>query len=251
MITTVGPPAAVAQDKTDEAFKAGLAARDEKTSDRKKWDDVALQMRRAIQADATESARKVRYGFGGNIVGIFGQGGTEYLPHFFLGEALFNQQDCVGAVDAWSRSEQQGAVRSRADFLAILQKGYISCEAKGVFPPSKYDPLLTRTTQHITDVNTQAETVVRLATANRELWQSEAKEQYDRASGEIQNARMRLENAAKSRSQSGFNDATAAADRAKSILTTLETNLSSALSARLTIQGQAKDVEQIIGFAEA
>ncbi len=251
MITTVGPPAAVAQDKTDEAFKAGLAARDEKTSDRKKWDDVALQMRRAIQADATESARKVRYGFGGNVVGIFGQGGTEYLPHFFLGEALFNQQDCVGAVDAWSRSEQQGAVRSRADFLAILQKGYISCEAKGVLPPSKYDPLLTRTTQHITDVNTQAETVVRLATANRDLWQSDAKEQYDRASGEIQNARMRLENAAKSRSQSGFNDATAAADRAKSILTTLETNLSSALSARLTIQGQAKDVEQIIGFAEA
>jgi hypothetical protein len=115
-------------------------------------------------------------------------GGTEYLPHFFLGEALFNSQDCVGAIEAWSRSEQQGAVRSRTDLMAILQSGYASCEAKGVLPPSKYDPLLIRTTQHITEVNSQAASVVKIGKANIDLWQGDANGQYDRASGEIQNA---------------------------------------------------------------
>ena len=243
MITMVLAPAAHAQDARDDtAFKAGLDARDDK-----KWQDVTLQMRRAIQVNSQESTRKVRSGIGG----LLRQGGTEYLPHFFLGEALFNLQDCVGAVDAWSKSEQQGAVRSRADLLAVLQKGYVSCEAKGVLLPSKYDPLLTRTTQHITDVNNQAAAVVKLGAANIDLWQGDAREQYDRASREIQSARTRLETATRSRSPSDFSDANTAADRAKSILTTLETNLTAAISARLSIQGQGRDIEQVIGTADA
>ncbi len=239
IITLALAPAAQAQD---DAFKAGLNARGDR-----KWQDVALQMRRAIQDDATESTRMVRSGIGS----ILRQGGTQYLPHFFLGEALFNQQDCVGAVGAWSRSEQQGAVRSRPDLLAILQNGYVACEAKGVLPPSKYDPLLTRTTQNVTDVNSLANTVVKIGTANFDLWQGDAKEQYDRATGEIQSARARLEAATKSRSQSDFNDASAATERAKRILGTIETNLNAAVYARLSVQGQARDVEQAIGTADA
>ena len=238
MIAMFLAPAAYAQD---DAFKAGLDARVNK-----KWQDVILQMRRAIQVNAQESTRKVRSGIGG----LLRQGGTEYLPHFFIGEALFNLQDCVGAVEAWSRSEQQGAVRSRTDLMAILQNGYASCEAKGVLPPSKYDPLLTRTTQHITEVNSQAAAAVKLGTANIDLWQGDANGQYDRASGEIQNARTRLDAATKSRSVSDFGDASAAADRAKNILATLETNLNAAIYARLSIQAQARDVEQVIGTAD-
>jgi len=206
---------------TDDAFKSGLNARGDR-----EWQDVALQMRRAIQDDAGESTRMVRSGIGG----LLRQGGTQYLPYFFLGEALFNLQDCVGAVGAWSRSEQQRAVRSRPDFLAILQNGYVSCEAKGVLPPSKFDPLLTRTTQNVTDVNSQANTVVKLGTANIDLWQGDVKEQYDRATGEIRSARARLEAATKSRSQSDFNEASAATERAKRILVTIEANLLEARS---------------------
>lgn len=239
IITLILAPAAHAQD---DAFKAGLSARGDQ-----KWQDVTLQMRRAIQADPMESPRMVRSGIGG----LLRQGGTQYLPYFFLGEALFSIQNCAGAVEAWSRSEQQGAIRSRPDFLAILQKGYATCEAKGVLPPSKYDPLLTRTTQNVTDVNNQALTVVKLGTANIDLWQGDAKEQYDRASSEIQNARTRLEAATRSRSQSDFTDATAATERARRILVTIEANLNAAVYARLSIQGQARDIEQVIGTADA
>jgi len=238
ILTLVFAPAVHAQD---DAFKAGLNARGDR-----KWQDVVVQMRRAIQDDAAESTRMVRSGIGG----LLRQGGTQYLPHYFLGEALFNLQDCVGAVGAWSRSEQQGAVRSRPDFLAILQNGYVSCEAKGVLPPSKYDPLLTRITQTVNDVNTQARTVTTLGTANIDLWQGDVKEQYDRASSEIQNARTRLEAATRSRSQSDFNDASAATERAKRILVTIEANLNAAVYARLSLQGQARDVEQMIATAD-
>lgn len=239
MITMVAAPAARAQD---DAFRAGVAAREAK-----RWQVVADQMRRAIQVKSEESPTKVGTR---NIGPLRLGGGTEYLPHFYLGEALFNLLDCAGAVEAWSRSEQQSAIRSRPDLLAILQNGYVSCEAKGVLPPSKYDPLLAQTTRQITDVNGQAETVVKLGTANMDLWQGDAKEQYDRVRGEIQTARTRLETARKSRATSDFTDATAAANRAKGILATIETNLSATISARLSFQGQAREVEQMVGTAD-
>jgi len=238
MITMVAAPAAQAQD---DAFKAGLNARGDR-----KWQDVALQMRRAIQDDAAESTRMVRSGIGG----LLRQGGTQYLPHFFLGEALFNLQDCVGAVGAWSRSEQQGAVRSRPDLLAILQNGYVSCEAKGVLPPAKYDPLHAQTTQRVSDASSQATALVKLGTANIDLWLGDMKGQYERVYSEIQSARARLEAATKSRSPSDFSEASAAADRARATLNAIETSLNTAVYARLSIQGQARDIERVIATAD-
>ena len=95
------PSLAAAQD---DAFKQGLQARSDK-----KWTDVVRHMQNALKADAQESTRKV-----GSRLGV---GGTEYLPHFFLGEAYFNQQDCGGAVTEWSISEQQGAIKIKPEFL--------------------------------------------------------------------------------------------------------------------------------------
>jgi len=226
----------------DDAFRAGLDARADK-----RWRDVTVEMRRAIQANPQESTRKVRSRLGG----LLRQGGMEYLPHFFLGEALFNLQDCVGAMDAWSISERQGAIQSRTDLLMIVQGGYATCEAKGVLTPAKYDPLVARTTQHITEVNSQAAAVVKLGTANIDLWQSEARQQYDRASSEIQNARTSFEAAIKSRAQPDFNAANAAADRAKNILVALEATLNGAIGARITAQRDARDIEQVLSAAEA
>ena len=77
---------AAAQDK-DETFRRGLDARGDK-----RWKDVVTQMRNAIQADPQESTRKVRGG-------LLRLAQTEYLPHYFLGEALFNLNDCAGAVE--------------------------------------------------------------------------------------------------------------------------------------------------------
>jgi len=235
-VVLLAPSAARAQD---DAFKAGLDARENK-----KWQDVATQMRRAIQQNPQEATRKVRSGLGG----LLRQGGTEYLPHYFLGEALFNLQDCAGAVEEWAKSEQQGAVRLRSDLLKTLQDGYATCEMKGVLPPPKYDQSLARTNQHITDVTSQANALA--GSANTDLWQGAQREQYQRAFNELLAARTRLESAAKTRAVADFNEATAAADRARAILATLENTINSSIAQRLSIQGQARDLEQLLGSAD-
>src|SRR5262245_21357275 len=84
---------AAAQDRDDD-FRNGLRARGDK-----RWAEVAVQMRRAIRIDANESPRKVRVGF-------LNLSTMEYLPHFFLGEALFNTGDCAGAVTEWAESQR-------------------------------------------------------------------------------------------------------------------------------------------------
>jgi hypothetical protein len=232
------PPAAQAQD---DAFRAGLDARDDKN-----WQVAATQMRLAIQGDPKESTRRVRSG----VSGIFRQGGMEYFPHYFLGEALFNLQDCVGAIEAWSRSEQQGAIRSRAEFLKVLQNGYASCEAKGVLPPGKYESTQTRTRVHVTEVSQRAATVAKLGEANIELWRTDFTEQYERAAAEIRNAQTRLASAGRTRVAREFTEAGAAADRAAAMLAELESNFNAAIDMRRSVQGQASEVEQLILSAE-
>ena len=94
------PLSAAAQD---DAFKRGMEARGDK-----KWADVIRHMQNAVKADPQESSRKVLSGF-------LGVNGQEYLPHFFLGEAYFNLQDCGAAVTELSISEQQSGIKSRPD----------------------------------------------------------------------------------------------------------------------------------------
>ena len=117
LLVSAWPLAASAQD---DAFKQGMQARGDK-----KWADAVRYMQAAVKADGQESTRKVRSGF-------LGVNGMEYLPHYFLGEAFFNQGDCAGAVTEWSTSEQQGIIRNRPDFLALMRKNLQACAAKGV-----------------------------------------------------------------------------------------------------------------------
>src|SRR5262245_45103006 len=105
------PSVASAQD---EAFKKGIQARNDKN-----WAEMAKQMRLAIDANGVDSAtKKVKTAA---FLGIGRE--TEYLPHFFLGEALNIQGDCAGAVSEWLISEQQKAVVAKLEYWQILQKG--------------------------------------------------------------------------------------------------------------------------------
>ena len=234
-------PAAEAQPR-DEAFKAGLDARQAK-----RWAETATHMRRAIQADPKEDERKVRRGIGA----VFGSGGHEYLPHYYLAEALFNLGDCVGAVDAWSVSELQGVVRSRADYVSLMEKGYVACEQRGVLPPAKYAPLLGRTRQILNDVTALARTISSTGEAHVELWRPEIREQYDRASGELQNAGVRFVTATRNRAERDFAEAAAAADRARNILKGLDAQLKVAIEAKTASQAVAAEIDGILRQAEA
>ena len=124
-LLAVGAPAQA--QRNEEAFKDGLKARSEK-----QWAQVVTQMRRAIQTDNNESTQKL----GGRL----GFGGTEYLPHFFLGEAYFRQGNCAAAIQAWSESERQGVIRTRTDFYTDIRNGYRACEEQGIPASSEVRP---------------------------------------------------------------------------------------------------------------
>src|SRR5262245_65932150 len=121
MCAVLAPASAFAQAE-DEPFRRGLTARGDK-----KWPQVVEAMRQSIAINKTESTRKVQ----ARGLRLFGNG-TEYLPHYFLGEALKNTGDCGGAVTAWESSEEQKTVLKVPEFAAELRAGYKECAAKGV-----------------------------------------------------------------------------------------------------------------------
>jgi hypothetical protein len=239
MCLAIFPAVALAQD---DAFRRGLDARNNK-----RWQDVVTQMRLAIQQDSTESPRKV----GTGLRRLIGQG-TEYMPHYFLGEALFNLQDCVGAVDAWTISEQQAAVRARRDFVDTMQSGYTACAAKGILLPADYNQVLSATRQRVTEVGILAQRVSTLGQTHPEAWRSGTNaDQYERARGELTTSQARLTTATRARSAADFTDARAAADRAEGILKGIETNLNAAIETQTVVQRQVREVENLIAGAES
>src|SRR5204863_6103870 len=91
-------------------------------------------MRDAIMVDGKESSKKVnRVG-----VGKIAIGGDEYLPYYYLGDALFNLGDCTGALNAWEESDRQGVARKVGASARTIENGYKECEAKGFLPPPKF-----------------------------------------------------------------------------------------------------------------
>ena len=232
----IAAPSVRAQEQ-DEAFKDGLDARGSK-----KWRQAADHMREAIKADPTESARKV----GKNV---FGRGGMEYLPYYFLGEALFNLGDCAGAIEAWGSSEQQGAINARAESVAFLQKGYAQCEGQGVLGPARYNVLVAKTRQQVTEVTALGNTVFATARDHNDLWTSAMKEQYDRANGELQNAQARLVNATRSRLEQDFTETNAAAERARTGFRAVQAELTGVVARSGTVHGITRDTEQALQSA--
>ena len=111
---------------------SGLASADYKDSykqgieaiEKSKWADAARLMQEAIASKSAE----------GETVRFYGQRFETYLPHFYLGLALFNSGDCVGALRSWATSESQGAVR-KSEQYRTLTKNRSGCEAKATTPP--------------------------------------------------------------------------------------------------------------------
>src|SRR5262245_48866059 len=46
---------------------------------------------------------------------------VDYLPHYYLGVCLFEQQDYVASIEAFNASEQQGAVRKTPLFAELVK----------------------------------------------------------------------------------------------------------------------------------
>jgi hypothetical protein len=228
----------------DQAFKDAMKAYDDK-----KWAEAAKLMRAAIAANPQESTRKVEYG---GFMGVK-RSTTEYLPHFYLGQALFmmQPQDCAAAINSWSTSERQSAVQARLDHSATIAGGYEACEKKGVLPPKVYDPLFNRAQQQYNEVNNIARGVSTLGQQNPDQWRPEMREAYERVTVELETARTRLTNAVRTRAEKEFAEAAAATERARGAISKLELTLRTAIDATRTAQSLARDVEQALAAAEA
>jgi hypothetical protein len=238
----IGLAASARAQAHEEPFRNGLEA-----FQNKNWQAAASMMREAIKVRPMESNERVRRG----AERVFG-GGTEYLPHYFLGASLFNLNDCVGAMAEWVTSEQHGAVKARPEFVKQIQSGNAECERRGVLPPSRFEQAAAAALQQITAANNLAKSVTGLGNANLAIWRAEAslREQYDRAQSELQTANNRYDAGRASHMQRDLADAGAAADRARGILVTVEANLRTAIDAQRSAQQIARDAGDAIKTAE-
>ncbi len=232
LMALVWPSAALAQD---DAFKRGLDAREKKN-----WSEAAKEMRAAIDNDAKESPRKV----GG---GLF-RGGTEYVPHYFLGEALYNLSDCAGAVAAWAVSEQQPVVRTQREFAGFMANGIRICAMRGVLAPAEFNTQSAAATQAVAEAVALAERVSKIG--NADAWRPDLREQYTRIGADLTAAQTRLAAGTRARSAAEFAEARAAAARAATGLRSLEGALNVSIENLTVVQRQAREVEQLIAGAE-
>ncbi len=82
------------------------------------WRRAADLLRLAADADPGERPEPIRIGSGRE---------EPYLPHYFLGRALYEINSCLLAMDAWQESERQGVVQATRHF-EDLKEYRSSCE---------------------------------------------------------------------------------------------------------------------------
>ncbi len=236
--------AVVTAQNADDAFRRGVDAVEDG-----QWQAAATALREAIKLRPQESTTRVRSGLGG----LFGAGGTEYVPYFFLGRALHGGGDCVGAMSAWGTSEQHGVVQKVRDYFQQIEAGYADCEKKGVLSPRKFDPAMARLYQLLDAANKQLAGVNAVAEANVEVWRAEGaiRELSDRAKSDIATARARYDGARTSRAQRDIDAAAQALDRGRPILEKVEAGLRAAIDSRLSAQALARQVSDEIALAES
>jgi len=215
---------AQSQDRSYERpFKAGLDARDVKSP---KWDEVERQMREAIRINPKESTDKV----GGrlNIPGT----GTEYLPYFFLGEALFKKGDCAGAMEAWYRSESQGVIKNVQKYSRPMQTDLGSCVQRGLLPSPKFEEATVAAMKEMTAATAAGEAVRSHGATAGDLFTSERQGQVAAAENVIKEAQGHLESGRKTRAATSFTEVTLATRRALGTLAGVEKDLAASIAAR-------------------
>lgn len=226
----------------DDAFRKAFGARNDR-----RWADVAGGMQAAIKSDPKESPRKLREG---GILGI-GARETEYLPHFYLGEAHFNRKNCSGAILAWETSEQQGVIRARTDLMAIMQDGYKACAAQGFLLAGDFKTISGSSRQAYDNAYRVAVNVSALMEKYPSVVRGEDRDAYARAQNELTNANTRINRGAETRLRADFEEAQSAAQRAADVLRPVETALTGAVATLARIDRQAREVSQLIETTEA
>jgi len=110
--------AASAADKKPEEFRKAIQAQDKGN-----WKESVLLLTSAMNKQP-EDGQRVR---------IYGTRYLSYLPHYYLGFALYQQKKCTEALKHWDQSLGIGAVQTSEEFQALLIYSE-ECKRKAMTP---------------------------------------------------------------------------------------------------------------------
>ena len=178
-----------------ESYRKGIAA-----YDRKEWGEMARWMRQAAGEQSQE----------GEQVKLYGVRFEAYLPHYYLGLALFQTGDCEGALAQWQDSERQGAIQGTNQNKTLVQlrdtcrQRLASSKpppAPTPAPPSGPDPaVLARATREAeTEIQKAADAQAQIAQRRNnpdfaEAWKQESAQAGEtQATEQLGTARSRLD----------------------------------------------------------
>ena len=244
-VATVLAAGAIDVFAADEAFKNGIEARQKRD-----WAGVETQMLQAIKENGKESTRVLSVG---GFLGIRDVR-APYLPYFYLGEALFSQNRCVPAMDAWAVSQQQGIVAGHAEPLRILQEGMASCESQGYLRPEDYTQALSSGSKQLTDVRAKAQGVTRYGSENEPVWRGrpEWDDRLKRATTLIDQAQKELEGGRVSHRRENFQRSTLSVSNATEALESLDREFRASVAATVqTAQRREKEQSLTTAIGEA
>ena len=242
-LTLAFPIAARAQGWQD-AFKNGFDAWNEK-----KWDDVVKFMREAIETNPMETTDKVQVGRRAATLGVAPRL-TEYLPHYYLGDALKNRGECGPAVTEWEISQSQKAILNLAAPMRAISNGYKECRAKGVLLREDFLREVSASDQIYNNARASFTSLDSMRKTNPDLLRPDDPAELDRANNDLIAAFNSLTKARQTRMGQDFAAARTSAARAADTLKPLEARLGAALNTRAAIAPLSAAIKQILDGAE-
>jgi hypothetical protein len=108
-LSTLASPCLAGQlaAKKPEEFASGIQA-----LELRNWKKAAALLEIAVEKQPEEDGAFTR---------IYGTGYESYLPHFYLGFALYKQKNCAEAVKQWDLSEKQESVKKTKEYNSLLK----------------------------------------------------------------------------------------------------------------------------------
>jgi hypothetical protein len=101
-----------------EEFKNGI-----KAQDRGDWPGSVPLFRQSLEKLPED----------GELVRIYGTKYKSYLPHYYIGLALYKQNDCAGALEEWEECLGVGAIQATEEHQA-LHRLLLDCKERSPNP---------------------------------------------------------------------------------------------------------------------
>jgi hypothetical protein len=213
-----------------EDYRRGIEA-----LERGQSNQAAILFRQAIAERPDEKARLTRSPFS-----------KRYLPHFLLGEALLDLDDCEGALAAWAESERQGVVTRLPEYQSLIDGREICRERTAARSESQ-----RRAEVEITNAEAAAIRVDRLRAEMGQQWANagpEFRAKYDEAKQRLIASRAQLTVAVAAEDIDGMRQAAVLGRESRDLLEAVERDAIEH-QARLRLQ-QGSLIAEVEGLLE-